>query len=65
MLEKTCIEMMRSAGSDADKRRKMTREEQFALLSKRSEYKLTFKDFQKCVLDFQLKEHEKFLKKFV
>lgn len=65
-LEKACGELKRSgAYHESEKGRKMTREEQGALLSKRQESKLLFKDFQKAVLDFQLREHEKFLKRFV
>lgn len=42
--------------------RKLTREEQMLRMQ---EEKLQFADFQKIILDFQLKEHEKFLEKFI
>ena len=45
--------------------RKMTREEQMIKMHQRDDEKLLFTDFQKIILDFQLKEHEKFLEKFI
>lgn len=46
-------------------KRKMTREERLALVSQKDVDKLMFSEFTKTVLDFQLKEHEKFLYKFI
>lgn len=46
-------------------KRKMTREERIALISQKDSDKLLFSEFMKAVLDFQLKEHEKFLYKFI
>ena len=43
----------------------MTREERLALVSQKDSDKLMFAEFSKAVLDFQLKEHEKFLFKFI
>lgn len=43
----------------------MTREERLALVAQKDSDKLLFSEFQKAVLDFQLKEHEKFLYKFI
>lgn len=51
-------------GSRSSKR-KMTREERIALISQKDSDKLLFSEFLKAVLDFQLKEHEKFLYKFI
>lgn len=45
--------------------RKMTREEQMMKMQQRDFERLQFTDFQKIILDFQLKEHEKFLEKFI
>lgn len=45
--------------------RKMTREEQMMKLQQKDIEKLRFTDFQKIILDFQLREHEKFLEKFI
>lgn len=45
--------------------RKMTREEQMLRMQQRDFERLQFTDFQKIILDFQLKEHEKFLEKFI
>ena len=46
-------------------KRKMTREERVAMVSQKDSDKLLFSEFSKCVLDFQLREHEKFLYKFI
>lgn len=46
-------------------KRKMTREERLAMVSQKDSDKLLFNEFMKTVLDFQLKEHEKFLYKFI
>ena len=46
-------------------KRKMTREERIALISQKDSDKLLFTEFMKAVLDFQLKEHEKFLYKLI
>lgn len=46
-------------------KRKMTREERLAMVSQKDSDKLLFTEFMKTVLDFQLKEHEKFLYKFI
>lgn len=46
-------------------KRKMTREERLAMISQKDSSKLMFSEFIKIVLDFQLKEHEKFLYKFI
>jgi len=43
----------------------MTREERLALVSQKDSDKLMFSEFTKAVLDFQLREHEKFLYKFI
>lgn len=45
--------------------RKMTREEQLLRMQQKDFERLQFTDFQKIILDFQLKEHEKFLEKFI
>ncbi|KRX10318.1 hypothetical protein PPERSA_02735 [Pseudocohnilembus persalinus] len=45
--------------------RKLTREEQLALLQEKEKHKIQYFQFQKIILDFQLKSHEKFLKKFI
>ena len=48
--------------------KRMTREEQMGLLSQLSDnnnVKVYFSDFQHNVLDFQMKEHEKFLRPFL
>lgn len=45
--------------------RKLTREEQVVKMQEKEFEKLPFADFQKIILDFQLKEHEKFLEKFI
>ncbi|CAD8107064.1 unnamed protein product [Paramecium sonneborni] len=45
--------------------RRLTREEQLSLLQERDKYKLEYSVFQKIILDFQLKSHEKYLKKFI
>lgn len=46
-------------------KRKLTREERMALVTQKDSDKLMFSEFTKAVLDFQLKEHEKFLYKFI
>jgi hypothetical protein len=46
-------------------KRKLTREEKVALFAQNDSDKLLFSEFQKTVMDFQLKEHEKFLFKFI
>lgn len=45
--------------------RRLTREEQAALQSQKIVRKLKFSQFIKCVLDFQLKNHQKLLKPLV
>ncbi|CAD8178548.1 unnamed protein product [Paramecium octaurelia] len=45
--------------------RRLTREEQLSLLQEKDKYKLEYSVFQKIILDFQLKSHEKYLKKFI
>lgn len=45
--------------------RKLTREEQMMRMQQKDYERLQFSDFQKYILDFQLKEHEKFLEKFI
>lgn len=45
--------------------RKLTREEQMMRMQQKDFELLKFNDFQKIILDFQLKEHEKFLEKFI
>ncbi|CAK60189.1 unnamed protein product (macronuclear) [Paramecium tetraurelia] len=45
--------------------RRLTREEQLMLLQEKDRYKLEYQVFQKIILDFQLKSHEKYLKKFI
>ena len=45
--------------------RKLTREQQFQRIHTRGEERLPYGDFQKIILDFQLKEHEKFLERFI
>ena len=45
------------ASADRKVKVKLTREEQVLLDSRRTEVRLQFRDFQKAVLDFQLKEH--------
>ncbi|CAD8102390.1 unnamed protein product [Paramecium primaurelia] len=45
--------------------RRLTREEQLMQLQEKDKYKLEYQVFQKIILDFQLKSHEKYLKKFI
>jgi Ca2+-binding EF-hand superfamily protein len=45
--------------------RKLTREEQLIRMQQKDFERLLFSDFQRIILDFQLKEHEKFLEKFI
>ncbi|CAD8118698.1 unnamed protein product [Paramecium sonneborni] len=45
--------------------RRLTREEQLMILQEKDKYKLDYQVFQKIILDFQLKSHEKYLKKFI
>lgn len=45
--------------------RKLTREEQMIRMQQKDYERLQFTDFQKIILDFQLKEHEKFLERFI
>lgn len=45
--------------------RKLTREEQLVRMQQKDFERLLFSDFQRIILDFQLKEHEKFLEKFI
>jgi Ca2+-binding EF-hand superfamily protein len=45
--------------------RKLTREEQMVRMQQKDFERLQFTDFQKIILDFQLKEHEKFLERFI
>ncbi|CAD8202164.1 unnamed protein product [Paramecium pentaurelia] len=45
--------------------RRLTREEQLIQLQEKDKYKLEYQVFQKIILDFQLKSHEKYLKKFI
>ncbi len=44
--------------------KKLSREEMLALMSNKDSERLSYADFQKTILDFQLMEHEKFLFKF-
>ena len=48
-----------------DQKKKMTREEMMSVHARGGEERLLYAEFQKIVLDFQLKEHEKFLRKFM
>ena len=43
---------------------KLSREEKLTLLSSKDSKKLMFSEFVKCVLDFQLGEHERFIDPF-
>lgn len=54
-----------SDSSSRQSKRKLTREERLALVSQKDSDKLLYSEFLKAVLDFQLKEHEKFLYKFI
>ncbi len=63
-LEKICAELTRSLGEEKQAK-KLTREEMMLWDSRRTEPRLLFKEFLKAVLDFQLREHEKFLKRFL
>jgi len=45
--------------------KKLTREEQNRIFSEKEKMVLEYSSFQKTILDFQLKSHEKFLKNFV
>jgi len=45
--------------------KKLSREEQGRLMSEREKKVVEFSVFQKVILDFQLRSHEKFLKNFV
>jgi len=44
--------------------KKLTREEMLQLMQNKDFDKLSYADFQKTILDFQLMEHEKFLFRF-
>lgn len=59
-------QISKTSGRDSlGSKRKMTREERIALIAQKDSDKLMFSEFMKAVLDFQLKEHEKFLYKFI
>ena len=45
--------------------RKLTREEIMNASRVKEDYKIPFNDFQKIILDLQLKSHDKFLKNFI
>ena len=45
--------------------RKLTREEIMNASRVKEDYKIPFNDFQKIILDFHLKSHDKFLKNFI
>ncbi len=54
-----------SAQMLASAKQRMTREElALVMQSKDSSSRLSYSDFQKTILDFQLQEHEKFLYRF-
>lgn len=46
-------------------RKRLSREEQLKLAGEKERPVIEFNIFQKVILDFQLKSHEKFLKNFV
>jgi len=46
-------------------KKKLTREEIVTVSRIKDEYNCPFHDFQKVVLDFQLRNHDKFLKNFI
>jgi len=48
-----------------DNTKKLTREEIINLSRVKEEYKIPYQDFQKIILDFQLKSHDKFLRNFI
>ncbi|CAD8151655.1 unnamed protein product [Paramecium octaurelia] len=45
--------------------KRMTREEQFQIVNEKDKSKIEFSIFQKVILDFQMKSHEKYLSKFI
>ncbi|CAD8087342.1 unnamed protein product [Paramecium sonneborni] len=45
--------------------KKLTREEQFQIVNEKDKSKIEFSIFQKVILDFQMKSHEKYLSKFI
>ncbi|CAD8081062.1 unnamed protein product [Paramecium sonneborni] len=45
--------------------KRMTREEQFQIVNEKEKSKIEFSIFQKVILDFQMKSHEKYLSKFI
>ncbi|EEH11761.1 EF hand protein, putative (macronuclear) [Tetrahymena thermophila SB210] len=51
--------------SDNLSTKKVTREQLLAMQQEKEKFKIEYVIFQKIILDFQLKSHEKFLKKFI
>ncbi|CAD8162010.1 unnamed protein product [Paramecium pentaurelia] len=45
--------------------KRMTREEQFQIVNEKDKSKIEFSIFQKFILDFQMKSHEKYLSTFI
>jgi len=48
-----------------EQNKKLTREEIMNLSKIKEEFKIPYPDFQKIILDFQLKSHDKYLRNFV
>ncbi len=56
----------KNGGSKFDQSgKKLTREEIINLSRQKEEFKISYKDFQKILLDYQIKSREKYLKNFV
>ena len=51
-------------GNKVDTKGKMSREERISLLASKDSRKLLWSEFLKCILDYQLTQHEAFLFKF-
>lgn len=56
--------MQKPADKDPSELKKLTREERMKLINEKEKFMVEYSVFQKIILDFQLKSHEKFLKQF-
>ena len=67
-LENRIIEFIRKKNSNSkveNSNKKLTREEMINLSRQKEEFKIAYKDFQKILLDYQIKSRDKYLKNFV
>ena len=68
-LESRILEYIRKKGTSGtsknDPHKKMTREELVNLSRQKEEIKILYKDFQKILLDYQIKSRDKYLRNFV